>query len=88
MSSVSEELVNILRATLSDRAEIRREAENAFLANWVPLPSELFPQLVTVLLDSTQFTPEEQSLAAIFFRRWINRETDNESSNILKWVNY
>ena len=84
MSSVPEELVNILRATLSDRAEIRREAENAFLANWVPRPNDLFPQLIAVLLDSTQFTPEEQSLAAIFLRRWISRESDNENSKFFK----
>lgn len=76
---VSTELVQILRATLSDRADVRREAENAFLSSWVPRPSELFPQLVTVLLGAGQYTPEEQSLAAVFFRRWINRETSNGS---------
>ena len=80
MSQVSEELIQILRATLSDRADIRREAENAFLANWVPRASELFPQLAAVMLESSQYTPEEQSLAAIFFRRWISRESSNENS--------
>lgn len=78
MSQVSEELLQILRATLSANAEIRREAENAFLSNWVPRPAELFPQLVAVLLGA--YSPQEQSLAAIFFRRWINRETSNENS--------
>lgn len=81
MSQVSEELLQILRATLSDRADIRREAENAFLSNWVPRPTELFPQLAAVMLGS--YSPQEQSLAAIFFRRWINRESSNENSNTL-----
>lgn len=81
MNQVSDELIQILRATLSENADIRREAENAFLSNWVPRPSELFPQLASIMLGSTQYTPEEQSLAAIFFRRWINRESSNENSN-------
>lgn len=81
MSQVSEELLQILRATLSDHADIRREAENAFLSNWVPRPTELFPQLAAVMLGS--YSPQEQSLAAIFFRRWINRESSNENSNTL-----
>lgn len=84
MSQVSDELIQILRATLSDRADIRREAENAFLNNWVPRPSDLFPQLASVMLGASQYTPEEQSLAAIFFRRWINRESSNENSNFYK----
>ena len=78
MSQASEELLQILRATLSDRADIRRDAESAFLTNWVPRPAELFPQLVAVLLGS--YSPQEQSLAAIFFRRWINRESVTENS--------
>ena len=80
MSQVSEELIQILRATLSNRADSRREAENTFLSNWGPRPSELFPQLASIMLESSQYTPEEQSLAAIFFRRWINRESSNENS--------
>lgn len=78
MSQVSEELLQILRATLSDNADVRREAENTFLNNWVPRPTELFPQLVAVMLGS--YSLQEQSLAAIFFRRWINRETTSENS--------
>ena len=81
MSQVSEELLQILRATLSDNADVRREAENAFLSNWVPRPTELFPQLVAVMLGS--YSPQEQSLAAIFFRRWINRETTSENSTTM-----
>jgi hypothetical protein len=76
---VSGELVQILRGTLSERSEVRREAENVFLGQWVPRPSELFPQLVSILLGTGQFSPEEQSLAAVFFRRWINRESSNDS---------
>lgn len=79
MIQASDELIQILRATLSDRADIRREAENAFLSNWVPRPAELFPQLASIMLGSGQYSPEEQSLAAIFFRRWINRESSNEN---------
>ena len=82
MSQVSDELIQILRATLSDRADIRREAENAFLSNWVPRPDDLFPQLASIMLGSGQYSPEEQSLAAIFFRRWINRESSNENRKI------
>lgn len=77
MTQASDELIQILRATLSDRADIRREAENAFLSYWVPRPTDLFPQLASIMLGSGQYSPEEQSLAAIFFRRWINRESSN-----------
>ena len=86
MSQVSGELIKILRATLSDQADVRREAENSFLSQWVPRPAELFPQLVTVMLETGQYTPEEQSLAAVFFRRWINRESSNESSKIKSFL--
>ncbi len=79
MSQVSDELIQILRATLSERSDIRREAENAFLSSWVPRPAELFPQLASIMMGSGQYSHEEQSLAAIFFRRWINRESSNEA---------
>lgn len=71
------ELVSILRATLSEQTETRRQAENIFLTQWVPRPRELFPQLATIMLSGAGegVSGEEQAMAAVFFRRWISRES-------------
>ena len=79
MSQVSDELIQILRATLSDRADITVKLKMPF-EWWVPVlltfPSTCFSYAWSISF----YTPEEQSLAAIFFRRWINREGSSKTS--------
>lgn len=78
-----QQLVEVLRGTLSPKAEIRRQAEQLFMESWLQRPLELFPLLCEMMASGVE--DEVRCVAAVLFRRWIDREIPN-AENTTNWA--